>query len=66
MRLISADRNRAALVDNLFARFARRIAANPSKHEPYLAIGEADLIPLGPQSDRAMNSSLSIRLCLRV
>ena len=30
--------DRTALVDDLFARFAARIAANPQKHEPYLGV----------------------------
>jgi hypothetical protein len=36
--LIEPGRDRPALVDALFARFAARIAANPKKHEPYLAV----------------------------
>jgi hypothetical protein len=36
--LIEPGRNRAALVDDLFARFAARIATAPRKHEPYLAV----------------------------
>ena len=31
-------RDRAALVDELFVRFAARIASSPQKHEPYMAM----------------------------
>jgi hypothetical protein len=36
--LIDPSRNRTALVSDLFARFARRLAVNPRKHEPYMAV----------------------------
>ena len=35
---IDPDRDRIGLVDELFARFAARIASNPQKHEPYLGL----------------------------
>lgn len=35
--LIDASRDRIGLVSDLFARFARRLADNPRKHEPYMA-----------------------------
>jgi hypothetical protein len=35
---IEPSRDRPALLDDLFARFAARIAANPKKHEPYMAV----------------------------
>jgi hypothetical protein len=38
MGVIRPDRDRAVLLNDLFARFAARIAANPRKHEPYLAV----------------------------
>ncbi|GLS19224.1 hypothetical protein GCM10007874_22410 [Labrys miyagiensis] len=37
-RLIDPARNRTRLVDELFARFVQRLAANPRKHEPYMAV----------------------------
>lgn len=36
--LIEPSRDRLALVDDLFARFAAQIAANPKKNEPYMAV----------------------------
>lgn len=36
--LIEPNRDRAALLENLFARFATRLAIAPKKHEPYLAV----------------------------
>lgn len=36
--LIEPDRDRSALMDDLFARFAARIAADPRKHEPCMAV----------------------------
>jgi hypothetical protein len=38
MGLIEPGRDRSALTDDLFARFAGRIAADPRKHEPYMAV----------------------------
>lgn len=35
--LIDQSRDRTGLVSDLFARFARRLAVNPRKHEPYMA-----------------------------
>jgi hypothetical protein len=35
--LIDPSRDRTGLVSELFARFARRLAVNPRKHEPYMA-----------------------------
>jgi hypothetical protein len=36
--LIDPSRDRTGLVSELFTRFARRLAANPKKHEPYMAV----------------------------
>ena len=38
MGFIDPGRDRKALIDDLFARFAHRIAANPTIHEPYMAV----------------------------
>ena len=38
MRLIDPSRDRDALVDELFARFATRVASDPRRHEPRLAL----------------------------
>lgn len=37
-RLIDPSCDRTRLVDELFARFAQRLATNPRKHEPYMAV----------------------------
>jgi len=36
--LMDPGRNRSALMDDLFARFAVRVAANPCQHEPYMVV----------------------------
>lgn len=38
MRTLDPARDRAALVDELFARFAARVAADPQRHEPFLGV----------------------------
>ncbi len=36
--LLDPGRDRTALIDELFARFAERVAADPHRHQPYLAL----------------------------
>ncbi|WP_457299800.1 hypothetical protein [Phyllobacterium sp. P5_D12] len=38
MNCIDPARDRAALVDEIFSRFADRLAANPQPHEHFIAI----------------------------
>jgi hypothetical protein len=38
MNSIDPGRNRAELVDDLFGRFANRLAANPQRHEHFIAV----------------------------